>query len=58
MQLTDATIITVPSCGCWKAYSEPEKAQKIFDRFKNCAEAYIEMNKNGKTPEQLAVITG
>ncbi len=47
----------VKCCGCWKAYSEPEKAQKMFIRFKKCKEAFREMNKNGKSLAQLAVVT-
>ena len=48
----------VKCCGCWKAYSEPEKAVKIFRKYKQCTEIYREMNKNGKTLAQLAVYTG
>ncbi len=47
----------VKCCGCWKAYSEPEKAQKVFNRFRRCTEIYHELNKNGKSLAQLAVIT-
>ena len=48
----------VKCCGCWKAYSEPEKAKKAFIRFRKCTDAYHEMNKRGKTLAQLAVMTG
>ncbi len=48
----------VKCCGCWKAYSEPEKAQKTFVRYRECTEAYRKMNKDGKSLAQLAVITG
>ncbi|MCR4728522.1 MAG: DUF3793 family protein [Lachnospiraceae bacterium] len=48
----------VKCCGCWKVYSEPEKAKCIFEKFKRCTEAYHEMNKNGKSLAQLAVMTG
>lgn len=48
----------VKCCGCWKAYSEPEKARKTFARYRKCTEAFREMNKNGKSLSQLAVITG
>ncbi|MBR4183015.1 MAG: DUF3793 family protein [Lachnospiraceae bacterium] len=47
----------VQCCGCWKAYSEPEKAKRIFNRFSRCTEIYREMNKKGKSLAQLAVIT-
>lgn len=48
----------VKCCGCWKVYSEPEEAKKLFKRFRKCTETYHEMNKKGKTLEQLAVMTG
>ena len=48
----------VKCCGCWKAYSEPEKAQRLFVRFRKCTEAYHEMHKNGKSLAQLVVVTG
>ncbi len=48
----------VKCCGCWKVYSEPEKARKMFLRFRKCTEAYRRMNKNGKSLAQLAVMTG
>ncbi|MCR5702741.1 MAG: DUF3793 family protein [Lachnospiraceae bacterium] len=47
----------VKCCGYWKAYSNPEKAQKKFVRFRKCTEAYHEMNKRGKSLAQLAVYT-
>ncbi|MCR4786816.1 MAG: DUF3793 family protein [Lachnospiraceae bacterium] len=48
----------VKCCGCWKVYSEPEKAQKMFARFRECTQVYHEMNKSGKSLAQLAVMTG
>ncbi len=48
----------VKCCGCWKAYSDEEKAMNMFMRFKKCTEAYHEMNKKGKSLHQLAVMTG
>ena len=48
----------VKCCGCWKAFSEPEKAKKMFARFRKCTQVYHEMNKNGKSLAQLAVMTG
>lgn len=47
----------VKCCGYWKVYSEPEKAEKMFVRFKKCTESYLEMNKKGKSLAQLAVMT-
>ncbi|MCR5510577.1 MAG: DUF3793 family protein [Lachnospiraceae bacterium] len=43
--------------GCWKAYSEPEKAAKLFERFRMCTEAYHKMHRKGKSLAQLAVTT-
>ncbi len=48
----------VKCCGCWKAFSKPEKAEKTFNRFRMCTKAYQEMSKNGKSLKQLAVTTG
>ncbi len=48
----------VACSGCWKAYSEPEKAKKTFHRFKMCTQMYREMNKKGKSLTQLTVTTG
>ncbi len=47
----------VKYCGCWKAYSEPEKARRIFDMYKRCTQTYHEMNKKGKSLAQLTVAT-
>ena len=47
----------VKCSGCWKAYSDPEKAENTFRRFKRCTEEYREMHKKGKSLTQLAVIT-
>ncbi len=47
----------VKCCGCWKVYSEPEKAKRIFSRYNRCTEIYRHMNKMGKTLAQLAVST-
>ena len=43
--------------GCWKAYSEPEKAANLFERFRIGTETYQEMHKMGKSLTQLAVTT-
>ena len=47
----------VKCCGCWKAFSKPETAERIFARFKSCTKAYQEMCRNGKSLKQLTVIT-
>ena len=47
----------VKCCGTWKAYSDPEKAERTFKRYKECTDNYWEMNKKGKTLSQLAVRT-
>ena len=48
----------VKCSGCWKAYSNPEKAKKTFRRFRKCTEVYQRLSKNGKSLAQLAVMTG
>ena len=45
----------VKCCGCWKAFSKPEKAKKIFKRFNMCTRAYKEMSRKGKSLQQLTV---
>ena len=41
--------------GCWKVYSNKEKAEKTFTRFKECTESYRRRIKNGATLESLIV---
>ena len=48
----------VKCVGCFKAYSNPEKAKRLFKRYDDCTKAYCELNKKGKTLEELAVLTG
>ncbi len=48
----------VKCCGCWKAYSEPEKANDTFRKYQKCTELYREMNNKGKSLVQLAVTDG
>lgn len=47
----------VKCCGCWKAYSNPEEAKEKFVRFKKCTEVYRDLNRQGKSLAQLAVVT-
>lgn len=47
----------VKCCGCWKVYSEPEKAEKIFKKYARCTQIYRDLNKRGKSLEQLTVNT-
>ncbi|MDO4492029.1 MAG: DUF3793 family protein [Lachnospiraceae bacterium] len=46
----------VKCCGCWKSYSEPEKAEITFRNYKRCTEVFQMLNRQGKTLEQLAVV--
>ncbi len=48
----------VKCVGCWKAYSDAEKAKRLFKRYNDCTNAYFELNKKGKSLEELAVMTG
>ncbi|MDO4467918.1 MAG: DUF3793 family protein [Bacillota bacterium] len=48
--------VGVKCCGCWKAYSEPEKAESIFRKYKRCTEVFQKLNSLGKTLEQLIVV--
>lgn len=42
-------------CGCWKSYSDPNSAQKTFDRYKKCSKTYYSLFKQGKSVCQLSV---
>ena len=49
-----------PNCayackGCWKVYSEPAKAEKLFKRYKQCTACYLRRIKEGSSLEQLLV---
>ncbi|MDO4482454.1 MAG: DUF3793 family protein [Bacillota bacterium] len=45
----------VKCCGCWKSYSDPEKAEETFIKYRKCTDILQNMNKQGKTLEQLTV---
>lgn len=47
----------VKCSGCWKAYSDPERAEATFRKFKKCKDIYRIMNRKGKSLEQLTVVT-
>ncbi|MBR6395479.1 MAG: DUF3793 family protein [Lachnospiraceae bacterium] len=47
----------VKCVGCWKVYSDEEKAERIFKKYKKCTEVYMRLNKNGRTLAALAVNT-
>ena len=40
-------------CGHWKAYGDPEEAQRRFEAYRQCTAAYIERFRNGGTISQL-----
>lgn len=41
--------------GCWKVYSNPQLAQKRFERYKKCVEIYKKLHCNGKSITQLTL---
>jgi len=44
------------SCkGCWKVYSDPEGARRIFRRYRKCTACYLKRIQEGSTLEQLIV---
>ena len=45
----------VKSVGCWKVYSNPEHAKKVFESYKICTDIYCEECRKGKSLENLAV---
>lgn len=49
-----------PNCafackGCWKVYSEPDKAEKLFKRYRQCTACYLRRLKEGSSLERLLV---
>ena len=42
-------------CGCWKVYSEPERAMKLFARYRKCTEAYARLFAAGFPLSRLTV---
>ncbi|MBE5847825.1 MAG: DUF3793 family protein [Lachnospiraceae bacterium] len=47
----------VKCVGCWKAYSDREKAERTFRKYQTCTEIYRRLNRRGKSLAQLAVAT-
>ena len=47
----------VKCCGCWKVYSDKEKAERTFDRYRKCTDIYRKMFRRGRTLDELAVDT-
>ena len=45
----------VKCSGCWKVYSNPEKATRTFERYRRCTEAYCKAADRGRTLESLVV---
>lgn len=48
----------VKCVGCWKAYTNPDKAEAIFAKYKKCTMIYMAEGKKGKPLHQLVVNTG
>lgn len=42
-------------CGCWKVYQNKTRAEKCFQKYKQCAEIYKKLYSKGKTITELAV---
>ncbi len=41
--------------GCWKVYAEPQKAQRLFRRYRLCTQVYRAQFRQGKSAAQLTV---
>ncbi len=41
--------------GAWKVYGDAEKAEKLFSRYKKCADVYGRLFEKGKSLEHLTV---
>lgn len=45
-----------PKCvGCWKVYSDVERAQSLFAKYKKCTDSYMHQLTKGNTIERLVV---
>lgn len=47
----------VKCTGCWKAYSNEEEAERIFEKYRKCTRVYRREMKKGRSLESLAVNT-
>ncbi|MBO6215257.1 MAG: DUF3793 family protein [Lachnospiraceae bacterium] len=45
----------VKCSGCWKAYSDPDAAERTFNRYRKCTEFYLRMNRKGRSLSDLTV---
>ncbi len=45
----------VKCCGCWKVYSDKEKAEQTFKKYRKCTEVFRNLYQKGRTLEQLTV---
>lgn len=43
--------------GCWKVYSDEERAQKLFEKYKKCTSVYAEKWAQGRSLDKLIVAT-
>lgn len=42
-------------CGCWKVYSDPDRALRLFARYRKCTEAYARLFAAGYSLSRLTV---
>lgn len=42
-------------CGCWKVYANADQAQRLFDRYRKCTEAYMRLFASGCPLSRLTV---
>lgn len=47
----------VKCTGCWKAYSNEEEAERIFEKYRKCSRIYQREFRKGRSLESLAVNT-
>ncbi|MDO4418859.1 MAG: DUF3793 family protein [Ruminococcus sp.] len=43
--------------GCWKVYSDEERAKKLFEKYKKCTSVYAEKWAQGRSLDKLTVAT-
>lgn len=45
------------ACGCWKVYTEPERAEACFALYKRCTKVCVQMFMHGSEIDEIAATT-
>lgn len=44
--------------GCWKVYSDEERAKRLFEKYRHCTKVYSEKHAQGRSLDKLTVSAG